>query len=319
MSGPLTIGADLGGTKMLVGVVDEDREVRYESRGTSRGHTEEQLIELIVREVTEAHEACPGAVAIGLGLPCTIDFEHGIAITAVNLPFTDVPVRDLVQERVGLPVFLDNDANVAVLAEHLYGAGKGARNVVMITVGTGIGGGLVLNGEVFRGSTGAGAELGHVVLQLDGPPCQGSCPGFGHAETLASGTALGAEGHKAAEASPDSALGGLLAQGLEVDGKAVTTAAIAGDEVARAAVEEIGRRIGATLSGFANIFDPDVMVVGGGVMAAGDLLLDPARREVEARALPPMNRTPIAAAELGNDAGMIGAASMARIELERRG
>lgn len=319
MSGPLTIGADLGGTKMLVGVLDADREVRYESRETSRGHSEDELIGLIVREVADARKACPDTVAVGLGLPCTIDFEHGIAIAAVNLPFTDVAVREMVQEQVGLPVFLDNDANVAVLAEHLYGAAQGARNVVMITVGTGIGGGLVLNGEVYRGSTGAGAELGHVVLQLDGPACQGSCPGFGHAETLASGTALGAEGRKAAEGSPDSVLGGLLAQGLEIDGKAVTAAAMGGDEAARGVVAEIGRRIGATLSGFANIFEPDVMVVGGGVMAAGDLLLEPARREVEARALRPMNRTPVVAAQLGNDAGMIGAASMARIEFEQRG
>jgi glucokinase len=319
MSGPPTIGADLGGTKMLVGVVGADREVLYESHERSRGQSEEELVEMLGREVDEAHAARPDAVAAGLGLPCTMDFERGIAIAAVNLPFTDVPIRDLLRERVGLPVFVDNDANAAMLAEHLYGAARGARNAVMITVGTGIGGGLVIGGEVYRGSTGAGAELGHVVLQLDGPPCQGSCPGMGHAETLASGTALGAQGLLAAERHPDSALGKLLEQGLEIDGKAVTTAALAGDGPARAVVEEVGRRIGATLSGFANVFEPDVMIVGGGVIAAGDLLLEPARREVEARALPPMNRTPVAAAELGNYAGMIGAAALAGIELERRG
>jgi glucokinase len=319
MSGTLTIGADLGGTKMLVGVVDTDRKVLYESREESRGQTEDELIEMLGREVDKAHDAHPEAVAAGLGIPCTMDWERGVAIAGVNLPITDVPVRDLLHERIGLPVFVDNDANMAVLAEHLYGAARGARNVVMITVGTGIGGGLVIGDEVYRGSTGAGAELGHTVIEIDGPPCQGSCPGLGHAETLASGTALGEEGRGAAERAPDSALGQLLAEGLEVDGKAVTAAAVAGDETARAVVAEIGRRIGVALSSFANVFDPDVMVVGGGVIAAGDLLLEPARREVQARSLPPMNRTPIVAAELGNDAGMIGAAALARLEMERRG
>jgi glucokinase len=319
MSGPTTIGADLGGTKMLVGVLDAERRVLHESREASRGQSEEELIELLGREVEEARRARPEAVAAGLGIPCTMDWERGVAISAVNLPFTDVPVRDLLEERTGLPVFVDNDANVAVLAEHLYGAARGARNVVMITVGTGIGGGLVLGGEVYRGSTGAGAELGHLVIDLDGMPCQGTCPGLGHAETMASGTALGREGLAAARREPDSALGKLAGQGVEVDGKAVTSAALAGDETARGVVEEIGRRIGATLSSYANVFEPDVLVVGGGVIAAGDLLLEPARRVVRERSLPPMNRIPVVAAELGNDAGMVGAAALARIELARRG
>ena len=304
---------------MLVGVVDEERQVLYESREVSRGHSEEELIEMLGREVDKAHAAHPEAVAAGLGIPCTMDWENGIALTAVNLPFTDVPVRDLLHERVGLPVFVDNDANTAILAELLYGAARGARNAVMITVGTGIGGGLVIGGEVYRGSTGAGAELGHTVIEIDGPPCQGFCPGLGHIETLASGTALGVEGRTAAERAPESALGRLLARGDLIDGKAVTEAAVAGDEAARRVVAEVGRRIGMALSSFANIFNPDVMVVGGGVLAAGELLLEPARAEVQTRSLPPMNRTRVVAAELGNEAGMVGAAALARLEMERRG
>jgi glucokinase len=187
----------------------------------------------------------------------------------------------------------------------------------MLTVGTGIGGGLVLNGEVYRGSTGAGAELGHVVIQADGPPCQGNCPNHGCVEALASGTALGREGKAAAESSPDSAIGRLLAGGGTVDGRAVTEAAIAGDETSIAVFELIGSRLGVACSSLANIFQPDAIVVGGGVIAAGDLLLDPARREVRERALNPMNQTPILEATLGNDAGMIGAAALARVELER--
>ena len=270
-----------------------------------------------MREVNEAREARPDAVAVGLGIPATIDHDDGIAVSAVNLPLADLAIRDIVSERVGLPVFVDNDGNVAAYAEYLYGAARGMPHMVMLTVGTGIGGGLVLDGEIYRGSTGAGAELGHVVIQADGPPCQGNCPNHGCVEALASGTALGREGRAAAESSPDSALGRLLAAGEEVDGKAVTECALAGDEVAIGVFDLIGGRLGVACSSLANIFQPNAIVVGGGVIAAGDLLLKPARREVRERALNPMNRTPILEATLGNDAGMIGAAAMARAELAK--
>ncbi|HVD86476.1 MAG TPA: ROK family protein [Solirubrobacterales bacterium] len=318
MSGSETIGVDLGGTKMLVGVL-ADTEPMYESREASTGQTEDELVELLVREVSEARDARPGVVGIGLGIPATIDHDEGIAVSAVNLPLSNLAVRDIVSERVGLPVFLDNDGNVAALAEHLYGAAKGMPDIVMLTVGTGIGGGLILGGEVYRGSTGAGAELGHTVIQADGPPCQGNCPNHGCVEALASGTALGREGRAAAESAPSSMLGQRLAEGEEVDGKAVTEAAIAGDETAVSVFELIGGRLGVACSSFANIFQPDAIVVGGGVIAAGDLLLEPARTEVRERALDPMNKTPILEATLGNDAGMIGAAALARTELAKAG
>jgi glucokinase len=312
-----TIGVDLGGTKMLVGVLDQDSKVLWESREASTGQNEDELLELLVREVSEAHEARPDVAAVGLGIPATIDRRRGVAVSAVNLPIQDLPIRDVVAERTGLPVFVDNDANVAALAEYLYGAARGAEDVVMITVGTGIGGGLILGGEVYRGSTGAGAELGHTVIAMDGPPCQGNCPGRGCVESLASGTALGREGRAAAEREPGSAIGRLAAEGEEVDGKAVTEAALDGDETAAAVFDLIGTRLGVAFASFANIFEPNMIVVGGGVIAAGDMLLEPARRELKRRALRPMNDTPVVAAELGPDAGMIGAAAMARIELER--
>ncbi len=318
MSAGQTIGVDLGGTKMLVGVLD-GTEVLFESREASTDRSEDELVELLVREVSEARDAQPGAIAVGLGIPATFDHETGVAVAAVNLPIADLPIRDLVAERVGLPVFVDNDANVAALAESLYGAAKGKTNVVMLTIGTGIGGGLIINGEVYRGATGAGAELGHVVIQADGPPCQGNCPNHGCVEALASGTALGREAKAAAESTPDSALGKLLAAGEVVDGKAATDAALAGDATAIAVFDLIGSRLGVACSSFANIFQPDAIVVGGGVIAAGELLLEPARRELRERALNPMNKTPILAATLGNDAGMIGAAALARAEHGKAG
>jgi glucokinase len=311
-----TIGVDLGGTKMLVGVVDSDRKITYEGGEPSFGLTEDEVVEDLARELQEAKQARPDVLAAGLGIPATIDHDRGLAIHAVNLTITDVPIRDLMQERVGLPVFVDNDANVAALAEHLYGAAKGADDVVMLTIGTGIGGGLILGGEVYRGSTGAGAELGHIVIVEDGLPCQGNCPNHGCVETYASGTAIAREGTAVAEREPESELGKALAAG-EILGKTVTDLALAGDEPARQVVAEAGRHLGVALVSLANIFDPDVFVIGGGVSAVGDVLLDPAREELRARALPPMNKTPVKLAELGGSAGMIGAAAMALIELER--
>jgi glucokinase len=311
-----TIGVDLGGTKMAVGVVDSDQKVLYQGREPSTGLSEEKLVEELARELQEAKNARPDVLAAGLGIPATIDHDRGLAIHAVNLTITDVPIRDLMQERIGLPVFVDNDANVAALAEHLYGAGRGAQNVVLLTIGTGIGGGLILNGEVYRGSTGAAAELGHIVIEENGPKCQGNCPNHGCVEALASGTAIAKAGKEVAERDPDSRLGKALADG-PITGRTVTELALSGDEPAREVVAHAGHHIGVALSSLANIFDPDVFVIGGGVSVVGDLLLDPAREELRSRALPPQNERPVKLAELGPDAGMIGAAAMALIELDK--
>ena len=301
---------------MLVGVVDSDRRVLYRETAPSIGLAQDRLLEALERELRAAREARPDVAAAGLGIPCTVDRERGMAIIAVNLDIADLPIRDLLSRGLGLPIFVDNDANVAALAEHRFGAARGARNAVMLTVGTGIGGGLIIDGRLYRGSTGAGAELGHTVIDADGPRCQGNCPNRGCVEALASGTAIAREGLAAAKDAPDSALGRALARGDVLDGRRVTDAALAGDQTAREVLALIGRRLGVALSSLANVFEPDVIVIGGGASRAGDLLLDPARAELWDRALPPMNRTPVAAAELGADAGLIGAATMAMVELE---
>jgi glucokinase len=301
---------DLGGTKLLTGVVDSEQKVLHESRESSLGAGEDEVLDAIEAELKEAQEACPDVIGAGLGIPCTIDRERGVAINAVNLDITDVPIRDEMKARTGLPVFIDNDANCAMLAEHRFGAAKGADVALMLTLGTGIGGGIIIGGEVYRGATGAAAELGHVVVDENGPPCQGTCPNHGCVETFASGTALARDGVAAAGLHPDSALGQALSRG-HVDGKVVTEAALAGDEVAREVVAAAGRHLGVAMVSLANTFDPDVIVIGGGVSAVGDLMLDPAREELRTRALPPMNKTPVVLAKLGGDAGMIGAAQMA--------
>jgi glucokinase len=319
MSGAETVGVDLGGTKVLVGVV-ADREVLYQDKEPSTGQSGDQLLDTLEREIREALEARPSATAAGLGIPCTIDRERGVAVTAVNLPIRNMSIRDEMRERLGIPVFIDNDANLAALAEHRYGAARGSRDAVMLTIGTGIGGGVIIDGELYRGANGAASEPGHMVIEFDGPPCQGNCPNRGCLETFASGTALGREGREAAERNPESALGRARAEGSEIDGRAVTTASLDGDPVAVGVLEEAGRRLGAGLSSLANIFEPEVIVLGGGVATAvGELMLSPAREALRSRALPPMNDTPVKLAELGPEAGMVGAAEMARVELEEIG
>jgi glucokinase len=316
LSAPETVGVDLGGTKVLVGVIGGERQVLYEDREGSAGQTGDELLNTLEREIRQALEAHPDVDAVGLGVPCTIDRERGLAISAVNLPIHNLPIRDEMRKRLQKPVFIDNDANVAALAEHRLGAARGVSNAVMLTIGTGIGGGLIINGDLYRGSTGAASEPGHIVIDFDGPRCQGNCPNRGCMETFASGTALAREGREAAEREPESVLGRALAAGEPIDGKTVTDAANDGDPVAVAVVEEAGRRLGAGLSSLANIFEPEVIVIGGGVAKAiGDLMLEPARAELRWRALPPMNEVPVQAAELGPEAGMIGAATMARLEL----
>jgi len=305
---------------VLVGVVGGRAEVLYEDRETSAGQSGEELLDTLEREVREALDRHPEASAVGLGIPCTIDRARGVAITAVNLPIRDLPIRDEMQRRLDTPVFIDNDANVAALAEHRFGAARGAGDAVMLTIGTGIGGGVIIDGEIYRGTNGAASEPGHIVIDFDGPPCQGNCPNHGCLETLASGTALARDGRGAAERQPESALGRLLAQGGEIDGKAVTDAALGGDQVAVAVVEEAGRRLGVGLASLANVFEPQVIVLGGGVAEAiGETMIAPARDELRARALPPMDRTPVKFADLGPQAGMIGAAEMARLELAGTG
>jgi glucokinase len=314
-----TIGADLGGTKLAVGVVDATSQTLWKDEVPSAGYSQEAVIDLLAEEILRARELHPDVAAVGMGIPARIHFESGHAIDTVNLDFEDFPVRDLIEERTGLPAFVDNDGNLAMMAEALYGAARGARNALMLTLGTGVGGGVWIEGDIFRGSTGAGAELGHTVVDIDGPPCQGNCPGRGCVEVFASGTGIGRIGAEAAVEHPDSALGRMAASGERIGGRQVNEAATAGDPVALAVLDRVAAYLGTALVTLSNIFEPEVIVLGGGAMALGELLLEPTRREVRARALTPMNQTPIVAATLGPAAGMIGAASLARLELEKAG
>jgi glucokinase len=258
--------------------------------------------------MVEAVRAAGDAAAVGFGIPALMDFDAGVAVSSVHLPLDGVPFRDLMAERLGMPVFVDNDANLAALAEQRVGAAAGFSNVVMLTLGTGIGSGIVLGGRLFRGSSGAAAEIGHMTIDEHGPPCQGTCPGRGCLEVFASGTAIGRLGTEAGGRAPESALGRAVAQRGFVTGEEVTALAVAGDDIACSVMAAVGRSLGAGLASVVNIFEPETIVIGGGASAAGDLLLDPAREVVAQRALRPSRDVArIVPALLGEEAGMVGA------------
>jgi glucokinase len=313
MAAGCVIGVDLGGTKLLAGTVDSKLEVHHRVYRLARPDDTGALLDQLVEAVREAVEAAPvEVVAVGLGVPGLVDPKTGVALDSNHLPLRGVAVRDLLAERVGLPVVVDNDANAAMLVEWRCGEARGADNAVMLTLGTGIGGGLIVGGRLVHGTRGAAAELGHIIVDADGPPCPGSCPNHGCLEALVSGHAIGVEGLARARSSPDSALGRALGTGRDITGALVTELAHDGDPAACDVMTLMGERLGLGVVTLVNIFNPEVVVVGGGAIAAGELLLAPAREVVARRALP-INRADVrlVSARFGAESGMLGAACMA--------
>jgi glucokinase len=311
MAGGCCIGVDLGGTKLIAGAVDSQLTVHHRARRPSRGADRSEVLDTIVDAITEAHDASDQELlAVGVGIPSLLDRERGVAVTTVHLPLQDVPVRDLLSERLGVPVVLENDATCATIAEWRFGAARGAADALVLTLGTGVGGGIVTNGQLVRGASGAAGELGHMIVDEDGPQC--ACGHQGCLEALASGTALAAEGLRVAAGAPYTGLGRALDAGTEITGSLVTELAHDGDPAARDVVALIGARLGIGIASLVNIFNPEVVVVGGGVSAAGELLLEPARDVVLARALAPSRDVVrVLPARFGAESGMLGAAALA--------
>jgi glucokinase len=306
------IGIDAGGTKLLGGVVDEQLAVHNRVHRTWRGADRAETLDIFVAAVEEIRAAAPDVTAVGFGIPSLVDHERGISVWSNHLPIDDVPFRDLMSERLGLPVFVDNDTNAAILAEHRHGAAAGVEHAVMVALGTGIGGGLVIGGRVHHGARGFAGELGHMTVDLHGEDCPGDCPGKGCFETVVSGRAIGVAARRLAQAQPDSTFGKLAAAGRELRGGLVTELAHDGDEQARSVLTLVGQRLGIGIAGLVNALDPGVVVIGGGAVAAGDLLLDPARAMLAERALPPGGEPPlIVPARFGSESGMLGAALLA--------
>jgi glucokinase len=290
------IGVDVGGTKILAAVVSRDGSLGPRLERPSDHPSQDALLEELDSLVEELQRAEPDVAALGLGIPSRIDQRAGRALKSVNIPLEGVDLRDRMLERHGLPVGLDNDANAAAIAEWQAGAARGARDVVMLTLGTGVGGGLILDGKPYRGATGSGAELGHIVLEPGGPPC--GCGGFGHLESFAAGPAA------------DRVARTLYGDGA--DAHELVRRGRAGEPEALEALAGIGGYLGAAIASFVNIFEPEVVVVGGGFGAAGELLLGPAREVVAVDGLEPARDTVrIVEAELGVEAGVIGAGMVA--------
>src|SRR5919197_1760387 len=281
------IGMDAGGTKLLGGVVDADLLVHHRVHRRIHGLDQAELVETIVDAVEEARAVAPDVEAVGFGIPALVRPETGSVMVSNHLPLDGLPFKALMSERLDMPVAVDNDSNVAILAEHRACAARGADDAVMLTLGTGIGGGLLFGGEVYRGSAGAGAELGHIVVDPDGPECPGDCPGRGCLEAFASGNAIGRAGEEAARNAPDSSLGKALGQGREITGGLVTELSHDGDEQALEILSEAGRWLGLGLVTLVNALNPELVIVGGGAGQAGELLLAPAREVLSERGLPP--------------------------------
>jgi glucokinase len=292
VSAQRAIGVDVGGTKFLAGLIDREGHVAKRLGGRTPTESQEELLGTLDAAVESLLDESVGG--LGFGLPSTIDQRTGRAVTSVHIPLAELDFRDRMAKRFGLPVALDNDGNLAALAEWRLGAGRGTSHMVLLTLGTGIGGGLILDGKPYRGWMGAGAELGHMVLDYGGVSCGGGCTGHGHFEALAAGPA--------ADAAAERRLGpGKTAREL-------VEAARGGDAGATEDLAEIGRRLGAGIASLVNVFNPEVVVLGGGFSDARDLLLAPARETLAVEGLrPARDLVRIEWAELGPEAGMVGA------------
>jgi glucokinase len=291
-AGTRVIGVDVGGTKILAGVIDEDGRIEHRRERETSVDSQDALIDELGGAVEELLD--DSIAAIGFGLPSRLESKTGYVYGSVNIPLEEVALRDILAERLRRPIALENDGNAAALAEFRAGAGRDADTMVMLTLGTGVGGGVVIDKELLRD----GGELGHVVIEFEGLPCQGTCTGRGHLEAYASGKAA----TKAAQE----------VFGPAVDAHRLVRLAAEGDSEAVGILDGIGRRLGAAIGSFVNVFRPDLVVIGGGFAAAGDFLLKPADEVMRREALPPgRDHVKIVRAELGTAAGVIGAGLVA--------
>ena len=311
----VTIGVDVGGTKVAAGVVDANGVILATTRRDTPADDPTRTADVIadaVRELAAQHDA----VAVGLGAAGFVDASRSTVLFAPNLAWREEPLREAIEQRVGLPAVVENDANAAAWAEARFGAGRGEDYVVVLTVGTGIGGGIVVEGRLLRGQFGVAAEIGHINIVPDGRRC--GCGLQGCWEQYASGRALVQEAAEVASASPAMAtdLLGLAGGRPEaITGPMITDAAIAGDVAALQCFDEIGRWLGRGMAQLAAILDPGVYVIGGGVSTAGEILRERAvrsyRKHLTARGHRPIAEVRIA--ELGPEAGIVGAANLARM------
>jgi len=320
---PLVLGVDLGGSKILTAVVNVKGEMLsrdHSSTPAARGPEAviQAMLDSMERAINQAGIAAAELEAISIGAPGFSSPETGIIFTSPHLPeWKDVPLRDIIERKMGVKTLLLNDANAAALGEMYFGAAKGARNFICITFGTGIGGGIVIDGEVYAGSLGTAGEIGHMTIDTNGPKC--SCGNTGCWETLASGKALAREAKRRIKDGTKTAILEYADGDInKVNAEVVHKAARQGDTLAKEVIAHVSYYIGVGLTNLVNIFNPELIVIGGGLANIGDILLEPAYKLVRES----VNKTAFASvrfarAELGGNSGVIGAAAYVFREMEK--
>lgn len=314
------VGVDVGGTRIAAGLVERKGRITKDAkRLTPKNNGPFAVVDTIIDLVEEVTSGIHDSelAGIGIGIPGQIDFLRQSIEFCTNLPLAGVDVRGLVMSRTKREVTIDNDGNLAAFGESRWGAAKDARDFLMFTVGTGVGGGMFLNGEPYRGSRGLGAEFGHVVIDLEGPPCP--CGGTGHIESYVSRPALAAKGKVVAESYRGREI--LEAAGGQIDevtAESVLIAAQRGDEAAREILLDAGQILGRAFVGFVNVFNPKLIVVGGGIGEVADFMVERAAEVMRCEALAGRRDVVVTQAVLGNDAGILGAAALSFDEHDSR-
>ena len=307
-----TIGIDIGGTKIAGGVVTEGGEIVADDRVATQAGDSDAIVDAVVAMIDRL-SAGRDIAAVGVAAPGFIDAAQSTVYYTPNISWRNEPLRARLGERIDLPITIDNDANAAGWAEYRFGAGRGLRDMTMLTIGTGVGGAIVSEGRLFRGGFGAGAELGHLRVVPDGLPC--GCGAYGCIEQYGSGRALLRMANEMADAGGIGlALADTRAKHGTLDGHLVGDLIAAGDPGAIRALEQLGHWLGQACASLSAVLDPQVFVFGGGVAVAGDLLLDPVR-EAYRQHLPARGYHPepeFVIAQFANDAGVVGAADLAR-------
>ena len=312
MTKPYAVGIDLGGTNIKGGLVGRDAAVRVrhsiqtEAEGGA-AHVIERIAGLVEHLLRQGEVEKTETVGVCVGSPGPLNSKTGVIFEAPNLYWRDVPLRDLLEERLSMPVFVENDANVAALGEAWAGAARDAECVILLTLGTGVGGGIVINGEIWRGVDNVGGELGHVCIDFDGPPC--NCGSRGCIEAYAAGPAVVRRMREAIQSGRDSSLKARFDAGQPVDAEQIHQAALAGDAVARKIIEETGRLLGVAVASYVNIFNPNHVILHGGLVNAGEMLLEPLIDEMKRRCFGvAQEQLTVLPSALKGDAGIVGAA-----------
>jgi glucokinase len=304
------VAIDVGGTKIWAAVLDSRLNISLERREATP-QDKDQLISLIVEVISDLIKRAPQPIkAVGIAFAGLIDFRSGLIVKAPNLPISGISLREILAQKFKLPVAVDNDANLAAWGEKAVGVAKERKDFIGLTLGTGIGGGIIINGQIYRGYLGTAAEIGHMVVEIGGPKC--NCGRHGCLESLASGTAIARMANEEIFSKPNSPLSKAVIKTDKITGELVAGLARQGNQQAKKIFQRMGRVLGVALGSLINIFSPELIVLGGGMAKSADLFLSYTKEATLETAIDPRaNKIELVVSKLGNRAGLLGAASLA--------